>query len=170
MSFQKGEVNYRRRDEGNVLEIESEKRAALTIVGRFHLADVPTRGAWLLKRLAARWPHVSEATFAGRVRAWIGSNSHHFIKGAHSVALFRLVRSELDPLPFVEEVFLFTQEPKTSRTPSERDAVALYKEASRWARNLGATRLVIFRAADHIGVHMVKMLDATEDIEVSMMF
>ena len=168
MPFQKGEVNYRRRNDDNVLQIEPETRVP-PIVGRFQLADVTTRGAWLLKRLAERWPHISEATFAGRMRAWIGSNSHHFVKGANGVALFRLIRSELDPLPFVEEVFLFTQEPKTANTASERDAVALYKEAARWARNLGATRVAIFRAADHIGVHMVKYLEATEDIDVNIM-
>jgi hypothetical protein len=167
MTFKKGEVNYHRNGDADVLEREGDDPRPAPIVARFQLADVPARGAWLLKRLAQRWPHISEATLAGRLRAWIGSNSHHLIKGANGVALFRLIRSELDLMPFVEEVFLFTQEPKTTSSPSERDAVALYQEAARWSRNLGATRVIIGRASDHSGVRMVKLLDAAEDIERS---
>lgn len=173
MPFQKGQVNYRR-DESAAADLpETEAPDAPIrvdpIVARFQLADVPARGEWLLKRLAARWPHISEATFAGRLRAWIGSNSHHFVKGAHAVALFRLTRTELDPASLVEEVFLFTKEPKTTSTSSERDAVAIYRNAVRWATGLGASRMVIDRASDHGGTRMVKALDAVEDIEVSIL-
>jgi len=171
MPFKKGEVNYRRNAHvGELLERDPPSvadDAPRPIVARFILVDCSTHGEWLLKRLVARWPHLNEATFAGRLRSWIGSNSHHFIKGAHSVGLFRLIRTELDLLPIVEEIFLFTRQPKTKDTPSERDAQALYEAAVRWAHSLGASRVIIGRASDHDSIRMVAALNGDENLEYS---
>jgi hypothetical protein len=108
-------------------------------VGKFMLADVPARGEWLLERLVKWWPHLSAATFAGRLRAWINSNSHHFLKSPHSIGLFRVVRTELDPLPIAEDIFLFADEPGVH----ELEMHAIYRVARVWAKGLGCTRLYL---------------------------
>ncbi len=169
MPFQKGHAPFRRAA-APIEEVADDPIPTIVSmpVARFLLADIPERGNWLLGRLAKNWPHLSEATFAGRVRAWIGSNSHLFIKTAHGAALFRIVRAELDILPIAEEIFLFTDAPKAQSSPSERAAVAMYREAMRWAKNLGASRVIIDRDSDHGGARMVALMHADEDIEVSL--
>lgn len=144
---------------------EVEKVRALPIVSRFSLADIQERGPWLLARLTKKWPHLSEATFAGRIRAWIGSNSHYFTKTPHAIALFRVDRTELDPLPIVSEVFVVSDAPRQQNSEAERCAVAIYRDAARWARGLAATRLIITEYSDHGGGRMGNLVRAEEEIE-----
>jgi hypothetical protein len=132
------------------------------IVSRFQLADVPARAPWLLKRLIEEWPHISEATFAGRIRVWIGSNQHYFARTPHAIALAVLQRHELDPLPFVEEVFL-----KTEGVQNE-EGTAIYRDLCRWAKGHGAAKVIIDKHSDMSSTQIQKRLDALEDIEMSL--
>ena len=171
MPFVKGQVNYHRKPEGQ-RELTAESRVAevreLPIVARFMLADVPDRGVWLTKRLAHKWPHLSEASFAGRLRAWISSNSHHLVKSAHAVALFRVTYHEIAAAPLGEEVFLFSREPGVKSSESERDAIAIYRNAARWAKGLGCSRLLIGKASDHCDAWVANQLsNVFEDMEIS---
>lgn len=148
MPFEKGHPPYYRRTaSGAVLTLErAPEEKSSVIVSRFLLADVPARAEWLLGRLVEKWPHISEATFAGRLRAWIGSNSHYLVKTPHAIGLTRIARTELDPLPIGEEVFLFTADPKDRQY--DREGIAIYRDTCRWVKSHGASKYIIKRQSD----------------------
>jgi hypothetical protein len=170
MPFEKGHAPFPRRA---VVETETLERETTQfspppiIVSRFLLADAMSpRGQWLVDRLVAKWPHLSPATFSGRLRAWIGSNSHYLTKTPHGVGLSRIVRTELDALPIAEEVFLFLEEPKEHKY--DREGFAIYRDTGKWAKSLGASRYIIDRNSDCVSNEIARRLGAREDVEVSL--
>jgi hypothetical protein len=167
MAFEKGHHSYPRRP---LVAVETTERETSppVIVSRFLLVDAMSpRGQWLLDRLAAKWPHLSQATLSGRLRAWIGSNSHYLTKTPHGVGLSRIVRTELDALPIVEEVFLFLEEPKEHKY--DREGFAIYRDTGKWAKGLGASRYIVDRNSDCVSNEIARRLGAREDVEVSLL-
>jgi hypothetical protein len=128
---------------------------------RFALPDVPTMGAWLLWRLKERYPHVQEKNVAGWLRGAIEGNETLFIRSERACAMAQVKYHELNPQPYVEEVFVLTMGRESDGNIEDahrEEAAYAYLEFKRWAEAMGASEIIVDRCSDVAREHMQEML------------
>lgn len=113
----------------------------LTRVG---FGDIPQLG-WVVERLAQRYPQLSPNGWLTRLRGFMNTNEHFFMKAERAVALAQVVRDAFGLL-YVEPLFIFHRDrgPEGGNlkgSEGERDAAALVRAMRNWARQQRATSL-----------------------------
>lgn len=110
------------------------------VVAKFTLADALARGQWLIGRLHERWPQLSDAAYAGKIRQWIGDNLMHFVATDRTVALAMALPDPMSSATEIRILFILTVDPKTDN-PTHANRLA--REIERWAKGFRATRLTL---------------------------
>lgn len=104
---------------------------------RFDLGDIEDMGAWLLRRLGPRYPHLSEKNIAGFLRSCVAMNTFLFLRTRDAVCLAQATHRPLMPGVIVEEIFCL------QRGKSWDEARGLYPRMLEWAKGLGAAELYV---------------------------
>lgn len=113
-------------------------------IRRFGVADFSSHAKWVLPRILAAYPHLTERTAAGWLRNVADSSDYLFLLRDHAVALAQMERSYvLSPLPVVRERFVLAESEK-----HVKEAAEFYDEFARWAKNLGAKTLIVEELTD----------------------
>ena len=111
-------------------------------VSRVAMPDLDFWGPWLLHRLRHRFSHLNDRMFAGWVRSCMESNEFLFVRSAHAIGLAQIIRSPLQPVADVLEVFVLIRDGDVA------EGVALYDEFRRWTLNMGARDLIVDQFSD----------------------
>lgn len=133
---------------------------------RFGLSDLQEMGLWLAERLKERYSGLDERNAIGWLRGAMEGNEFMFIRTDECVGLAQINRRPLDPVPFVEEVFVLCKNDN-----DEEKALGLYDRFHTWAKQLGSAELLVGnfsdvhkdRVAKHFGriaarqIHVVKV-------------
>ena len=116
-------------------------------IRRFEIGDVSRHGAWLLPRLLAAFPHLTNRELQGWLRGLIYSPESLFLYQDNSVALAQRVGSHtLSPKPVVQERFVFAED-KTNDTHVAQ-AANFYSEFERWAKNQSIESILVEELTD----------------------
>ena len=142
----------RQRRSDLMIALEEKKRAAreaplvvtepLVPLLRVSMPDLDAWGPWLLKRLKHRFPHLSDRMFHGWLRGCMESNEFLFVRSTNAIGLAQVVRSPLQPMADVMEVFVLLKEEQIA------EGVAIYDEFRRWTLNMGARDLIVDNFTD----------------------
>lgn len=127
---------------GDVVETLPQIYAPVTVM-RFALPDLDVWGVYLMERLRTRFPHLNDRMFVGWLKGCMESNEFLFIRTANAVALAQIVRSPLQPLADVQEVFVLVR-----AKDCEDEGLAMYDEFRRWAERMGARDLLVDQFTD----------------------
>jgi hypothetical protein len=110
-------------------------------VRRFEVPDMTGKGMWIMQRLLATFPHLSQQQLYGWLGGLIYSPEYLFLHQSRSVGLAQLVSTfTLTPRPVVEVRFVFVAD-KEAHTDQEQGA-EFYPEFLRWGRNKNADTIV----------------------------
>lgn len=127
-----------------VLSIEERPIAQMR---RFEIADLTTHGPWLMKRLSAALPDMSEQQIAGYLRGLIYSNEHLFWYQPDAVALAEFVHAPgLYLTRVVQERFVWCKN-KDSKEQLE-NAADFYIHMRQWAKSKEAVRIIVCENSD----------------------
>jgi len=130
-------------------------------VRRFGLADMEPMGMWLFERLVKHFPHLTDRIFSGWVRSLMNSNDMLFLRTNDAVCLAQLSRWPLDPVPYLEEVFVLC------RNDALEEGAALYSAMYSWAKGAGATEMVVDRFSDVPRDMIVKAIGKVTDYDLA---
>lgn len=118
-----------------------------TMLRRFQIPDLDRHGKWILPRLLAAYPHLTERTAAGFLAGIVYQNDSLFLYQSHSVALAQMVGSHtLAPKPIVWERFVWVEDPNDKQ--QVEDAAVFYDEFARWAKAQGCETIVVEEMTD----------------------
>jgi hypothetical protein len=107
------------------------------------MADM-TSHRWLIPRLMKVNPHLTMRNAQGWLSSIINSNEFLFLRQDHSAALAQCIRSFiLDPIPVVQERFVFAEEEKYID-----EASAFYDDFGRWAKGMGCKNILVNENSD----------------------
>jgi hypothetical protein len=135
-------------------------------IRRFALADIPGWGPWLLERLREKWPAISDATFVGKIRGFMGSNEFLFIRNDLAVGLATVMRDNMDGRPYVRAIFAFARDGAAQSSPGEKAITGLYRHMRSWAKSMRATR-VYFSGRSDVGLSRRQtLLSAEKEAEI----
>lgn len=114
---------------------------------RFELPDLSQHGGWMLKRLLAKYKHLTEQQLAGWLRGIIYSNEFFCQWLPHAVALFQVERAHtLNPQPLIREHFVWALDPKNPDHINE--AAEFYTAVLQWARSQNAGTIIVEENSD----------------------
>jgi hypothetical protein len=100
-------------------------------IRRYAGADQMRLTAWLVPLIREHWGQMySVGTVNNQIRAWQNSNDHNFVCTDNAVGLAQVARDPQDPVPVIEEVFLFC------RAGHETEGVAIYKHWVTWGKTI----------------------------------
>ena len=116
---------------------------------RFGLPDLEELGLWLVGRLKERYGAIDDRNAIGWLRGAMETNEFMFIRTGDCVGLAQISRRPLDPIPFVEEVFVLCR-----REEDEDKALGLYDRFATWAKQLGSVEMLVGNFSD---VHKEKV-------------
>lgn len=124
---------------GQVVDAVAQPQPYLPVtITRFALPDLDAWGVYLMERLLSRFPHLNDRMFIGWLKGCMESNEFLFIRSANAVALAQIVRSPLQPMADVQEVFVLTR-----GAGATDEGLAMYDEFRRWAERMGARDLLV---------------------------
>ena len=114
---------------------------------RFELPDLSQHGDWLLKRLLAKYKHLTEQQLAGWLRGIVYNNEFFFQYLPHAVALFQVERGHtLNPQPLIREHFVWALD---SKNPEHVDEAAeFYASVLKWAKSQNAGIIIVEENSD----------------------
>lgn len=115
-------------------------------ISRYTLKDLIEQGSWLADRVRQNWSHLTERSALGWLRSCLEINEFFFIKSPHAVSLCRVMHLSLDPVPTVEEIFVFVDE--KDKEDRQREGAAHYVEMQRWARTMQGRDIIVNRHTD----------------------
>lgn len=121
-----------------VVEVIVQQPYLPVTIARFALPDLDIWGVYLMERLLSRFPHLNDRMFIGWLKGCMDSNEFLFIRSANAVALAQIVRSPLQPMADVQEVFVLVR-----GKGAEAEGLAMYDEFRRWAERMGARDLLV---------------------------
>lgn len=109
-------------------------------VRRFSTADLSEHGPWLMKRLIAKFPDVSERWIASYLSRLVFDNEHLFLYQPHAVALAQVVFTPgIKPVKVVQERFVWVEDPKDKA--QLENAADFYSEMKLWGKRQDAERI-----------------------------
>lgn len=112
-------------------------------IRRFEVPDLHRHGQWIAKKLLKAYPNRKEKDLLGWLQGLVYTNGFQFLYQDHAVSLAQVVwASPLAASPIVKEIFVFCEE------GHQRDAVLLYDEMIRWAKNQGIDTLIVGELSD----------------------
>lgn len=139
---------------GNAPVLPGTPVAAVSTLRRFSLADFSSHGHWMAKRLAARFPQLSDKQVFGWLNGLVYSPEYYFVCQENSVALAQCVKNfTLDPHPAVQEHFVFVQDRENDAHLEQ--AAEFYAEFIRWGQSKDAD-VILLSASSDVPEDMVK--------------
>jgi hypothetical protein len=123
---------------GDVVEVIAQQPYLPVTITRFALPDLDVWGVLLMERLMSRFPHLNDRMFIGWLKGCMESNEFLFVRSEHAVALAQIVRSPLQPMADVQEVFVLMR-----GKGGEDEGLAMYDEFRHWAERMGARDLLV---------------------------
>jgi len=116
-------------------------------IRRFELPDLDRHGGWIMQRLLAAYPHLSNTEVMGWLRGIIYSNEYQFLYQPHSVSLAQVIQTfTLLPTPIVQERFVFAQDKNDQAHLKE--ACEFYVAMRSWAEFKGFTTILVEEMSD----------------------
>lgn len=114
------------------------------VMERFNSPDLTVWGGWLLERLKEFYPHLTDQTLAGWLRASINSNEAHIVHSGMAIGMAQITHEPLEAQPSVKEVFVFcrSSDDETEKQTALKQGAAIYSEFRRWGMSLGAKEFV----------------------------
>ena len=124
------------------MPVTAEKLEGLpNTIRRFYEADL-CKHTWIMARLMERYPQQNERALATFLRGLLASNEHLFLYNDHGCALAQMVRTfTLEAEPVVQERFVWCEDPNNVLQTTA--AAEFYAEFERWAKSLGASKLIV---------------------------
>ena len=117
------------------------------IVRRLELADLSRHGGWLMKRLQAAFPHLTDREMNGWLRGIIYVNEFCFLYQENSVGLAQVIsNSTLTPEPVMYERFVFCEDKDNPEHVAQ--AAVFYEEFGRFAKNKGIKTIIVEELTD----------------------
>lgn len=114
---------------------------------RFEIPDINRHQGWMIPRLRAAYPQLSDANIVGWLKGIIYSAEYCFRFQNNSVALFQAVSvNMLASSPAVQEIFVFCEDAKN--VEHQRQAAQFYTEAMTWAQHHGGSAMIIEEMSD----------------------
>lgn len=123
-------------------------------VRRFGLPDLEPKGLWLHTRLQSVYPDIAPNHLAAWLRCQIESNDFLFLTAPHAVGMAQIGHRPLQPLPTVEEVFVFGMD----EPDGIEHALAIYAAFKRWAVNMHATDFIVGTNTDVTAKELASVL------------
>ena len=121
--------------------------ATYSPIRRFQLPDLSKHGAWILPRLLQAYPHLNERSAASWLQTILYNNEFCFLYHDHGVALAQLVSvNALTAKPIIQEIFAWVED-RENKDQIEA-AAEFYTEFQRWAKNTGATTIIVEEMTD----------------------
>ena len=109
---------------------------------RFTVPDFNTYGMWIISRLKAKFPTMTDKTALGWLRGLMESNEYYFVTNEKAVLLAQMVHAGLDPAPKVREIFCLCQDGQMQA------GADLYRSLAGWAKNIGTDEIIVMRLTD----------------------
>ena len=127
--------------------VKIEPAHEMAFVRRFELADLTSHGPWLMKRLCAKRPDLTEQAIAGWLRGRVYDNEHMFLYQDNAVALAQIIHSPgLKLVKVVQEHFIWVRN-REDKAQLE-NAADFYTHMQVWARRMGAERIIVCEDTD----------------------
>ncbi len=120
--------------------------AALT--RRFFGSDLEEMGPWLLTRLKAKYANLNELNYVGFFRGCMSGNEWLFLRTDHAVGLANLRYEPLNPVAYVEEVFVLCKEGPEPRRAQQEEMLDIYRHFRDWMESHGARLSILDRFTD----------------------
>ncbi len=116
-------------------------------IRRFEIPDLARHGGWLMKRLIATYPYLSDRELQGWLRGLIYNPECLFLYQDNSVALAQVVLNyTLTPKPVIYERFVFAEDKANSAHVEQ--AAEFYAEFERWAKNKSVDTILVEELTD----------------------
>lgn len=128
------------------LPVEKIEEVAPSTIRRFSEADLTTHGAWILKRLTQKYPHLNERQIVTYLRGMFTRNDCLFLYQDNAVACAEIVTNTLEPKPIVQERFVWAKNPENVLHVNA--AARFYANFFDWAKALRADRIVLSNSTD----------------------
>lgn len=113
-------------------------------IRRFELPDIDRHGPWLIPRLTASFPHLTERNVLGWLKSLLYANEFKFLYAENSVGLAQMMQvSPLDPRPMVCERFVLAR-----ASEHVAEAAFFYADFAVWARHLGCEVMIVEELSD----------------------
>ncbi len=109
---------------------------------RFGMADLNDMGPWLIDRLQKKFPHLHTRMLSGWLSGAMGSNEFLFLRTDNACGMAALINEPMSAAPVIREVFVL------SRNGDLNEASAFYPAFRRWAKQIGASDMVIEQFSD----------------------
>lgn len=104
--------------------------------------DFDNIGMWMIDRISRRYTNMTHRQILSWLRSVMDSSSYLFITNGPAVLLARMGPKELDPCPYVQEVFCLCQD------GGFMAGAELYGDLLRWAKQLGAEQVGVMNFSD----------------------
>ena len=116
-------------------------------IRRFEIPDLSRHGGWLMGRLTAAYPYLTDRELQGWLRGLIYNPECLFLYQDNSVGMAQVVLNyTLTPKPVIYERFVFAED-KTNQTHLEQ-AADFYVEFERWAKNKSVETILVEELTD----------------------
>lgn len=117
------------------------------IIRRFEIPDLDRHGKWILPRLLAAFPHLTERTAAGFLSSLVYSNEHLFLYQPHAVGLAQVVSSHtLSPKPVIWERFVWVEDQQDKQQVA--DAATFYERFVAWGKAMSVEVMIVEEMTD----------------------
>lgn len=114
----------------------------LVTARRFVRPDIDAFGIWIMGRLKDKFPGMADRESLGWLMNLLESREYFFITNETAVLLAQQVKAGLDPEPKVREIFCLCKDGHM------QSGARLYRDLATWARNIGASEIMVMRFTD----------------------